>query len=769
MAFNKTVLTQLTSALDKISDALIVVAPDDNIAYVNDTFLNLFPGRGKADFINQSIGTLLEHVTTGLEERNNFSEDAMHRYLHGQLKSSEPINVEFENDSGRFLRYQDSLSPEGFRIGIFSDESAIVALHKQFENACEEAEKLSHAKNSFMAAMSHEVKTPLNAIIGMLDLCALDDYIGNNEYIQRIQRNADNLLGLINNVLDFAKFDANKVALSPVDTNIRLLCEDIMESFAGNAEQNSTELLLMVDPRIPKSIELDDIRISQVINNLISNGLKFNRSQHPKLSLSVRYDIDTNMIQCAVKDNGIGISENEQKYIFAGFEQASTETHRQFGGTGLGLSICQRISWLMNGSLELESEEGKGATFIFSFPLPDGTKPLTIDEIEEASSFESKELLTNSPIFFKALNLYKPFFSFKTKFCKHFPSSLESSQIAFISNVGEDEKHLISNIEYEDQVYLLRHNQQTFDEDLRWCTRSPLKLAQLSDAVCSKQGNNNPEHQSHPSINFDTKLAVLIVEDNKDNMFVLQRQCEKLGLNADFALQPDLAIEYFAHKTYVIVLSDYQMPGKNGAELIRHLRTVEENEKRTYCPMFVVTADKTQQCLDRCKEAGADEVIMKPLTLSSISALIAENCQHSLSGQELTSSGTIDDLPTSEHKKYDLAVLADILGDVSQDDLNEFFFQYIDNFTSARRELEKVAAQEDWPQLGSLAHAMKSSALIIDAKDLSQACQALEKHCQINIDPELAKPLWDSVYMELSVLAEQLDEFTNKDGQQRSE
>ncbi|MBF7072720.1 response regulator [Glaciecola sp. MH2013] len=751
--------SQLLFALDKISDGVIVVSSNHSVVYVNDTFLHLFPGEGKNSFLEQSTDSLLNHISQGIEHRNDLSIKVVNRFIHRQITTMKPINVEFENVNGRFLRYKDSITPDGYRVGIFSDESSIVALHKQFENACLEAEKLSKAKNSFMAAMSHEVKTPLNAIIGMLDLCVLDDYIAKNDYIKRIQKNADNLLSLINNVLDFAKFDANKVTLSPVTTKLRPLFEEVIENFAGSANQTNTELLLMVDPRLPECALIDDIRLTQVLNNLISNGLKFNRSAHPKLSLTVLYDVEKNHVYCAVKDNGIGISKEQQKYVFGGFEQASTETHRQFGGSGLGLSICQKISWLMGGSLEVSSELNKGTVFTFAFPLNSEARPTPLSHYLGNKLADKKILITDSPYFLKAMNAYKPFFHFKTKFCKELPEHLEDDEVLFANKANARGQDLLNNIEYEGQVFLLSNQKREHRSD--YCSNSPLKLNSFIDTIL---GNfSDVDTNFTPSMNDESgntseagkfssenpvygHCKVLVVEDNADNMFVLKRQIEKIGVTADFLLDPLEAPAKFKEESFDVVLSDYQMPGMNGAELISSLRKIEQTDGRAAIPMFVVTADKTQHCLDCCKLAGASDIIMKPLTLHSIAEL--------LQVKNLSESSSTNDMQddSCDASKFDIAALVDILGEISVEDLRSFFEQYIDNFISAKVELENYAAKKDWIQLGSLAHGMKSSALIIGAKDLNKACQGLEELCQLDIDATQVNTQWQDVQQELNAL-----------------
>ncbi|MFQ3250704.1 MAG: two-component system sensor histidine kinase BarA [Glaciecola sp.] len=755
MTNHETMLQQLSIAIDQVSDAVVIISPSNIVLHINKPFLQLFPINNSHALTQKPVSQLIQLISTSLEQNNALNAALICRFINQKLSSKDKLHFEFKNQDGRDLRYQDQLTAQGYRIGTFKDESSIIALHQQFENACDEAEKLSEAKNSFMAAMSHEVKTPLNAIIGMLDLCLKDDYIAKNEYMKRIHKNADKLLALINNVLDFAKFDANKVTLSKVPTNLRELSESVIESFSASAMQSNTELQLFVDPRIPNKLLLDDIRITQVLNNLISNGLKFNNHKQPKLSLNITYDIESQNICCLVKDNGIGISDKQQKYVFAGFEQASIDTHRRFGGSGLGLSICQRISWLMRGSLTVTSKLGVGTTFNFTFPVPKNTVPFNSTN----KHLSALILKTNDQLFFESLSQYAPFIGFRAEFSENISQTPAHNELQLLRPSSKLNANDIADIVSAGRTILLRNfdaNQNTYKgyERLPFISQTPLRLKELLDKLFEfvpslNDEVLNTELDTHlvEGVSIFDGITALVVEDNPDNMFVLKRQFKSLAITADFAMKPSDALDFFKDKTYDIVLSDYQMPGMSGAELIKKLRMIEKSKEQAPVQMIIITADKTDSCRDECMSAGCDEVLMKPLTIASLSAVFQKVSNDELnSDYESKSKLSSDGTPL-----FNLHVLNNILGEVSEVELNEFLLEYEENLKVAFIDIVSAASLNEWLSVGSMAHSLKSSALIIGAKPLSEASSELESSCKKGDINEIIKA-WETAKLQIDSL-----------------
>ena len=229
------------------------------------------------------------------------------------------------------------------------------------------ANKASQAKSQFLANMSHEIRTPLNGIIGLTDILLNENTLNSEsgEQLQMIQQSANNLLLILNDILDFSKIEAGALKLDEQSVDVHQLLNQAGQVFSNTGVKNSVSFEVQIAPNVPKIIHVDELRLSQVINNLLSNAGKF--TAQGKIQLLVDYK-DAHLIVTVV-DTGIGISQSQLASLFKEFTQADISTTRLYGGTGLGLAICQRIVTLMGGKLDVSSEKGKGSRFSVSLPV----------------------------------------------------------------------------------------------------------------------------------------------------------------------------------------------------------------------------------------------------------------------------------------------------------------------------------------------------------------------------------------------------------------
>jgi len=384
-----TLYQYINMILSNVPDIILVFDTEGKAVLASEVYIRSSKINSAEEIRGKSFGELFAPITA-----YEFLQD-MDVLFHDALVSAHTVkteqNIDFAQDGG-LRTYSISITPlyENEKIMgtmiVFHDITEIIQARQEAEKAREIAEQSTKAKSEFLARMSHEMRTPMNAIIGMT---AIGKITGDNERmaycLDKINEASRHLLGVINDILDMSKIEADKLELSFSEFDFRNMIKQVQNIIHLHSSQKDQSFIIEIDKNIPGNIISDKQRLAQVITNLLSNAVKFT-PKNGAVSLSAKKISDSDgscAIRFAVKDNGIGISEEQQEHLFNPFEQADGSISRKFGGTGLGLAISKRIVEMMGGNIWVESELGKGASFIFEIIVKKGAETKETKETKE--------------------------------------------------------------------------------------------------------------------------------------------------------------------------------------------------------------------------------------------------------------------------------------------------------------------------------------------------------------------------------------------------
>ena len=355
---------RLAKTLENIPLGVLLMDADLRIVAFNDRFLEMLalpPALVKA---GDSIDAILEH---GLARGDRSPEEVAATRARRRALRNNPVAHRFDLQlrDGRLIEAQGTPIPGGGFVTIYTDITRQRAEAERLDAARRAAEETTRAKSEFLAVMSHEVRTPMNGVLGLAELL-LDTPLSRDQRnsVETILRSGENLMDILNDILDFSKIEADRIELEAEPFRLNDVVGDMVTLWGSRASEKGLALTLEIEPDCPADLVGDSGRLRQVLSNLIGNAVKF--TGHGRIGLAVKAASRAGeevLIQFAVADTGIGMTAEQQQRLFQPFSQADASTTRKFGGTGLGLVISQRLAERLGGSITVESAQGTGSTF----------------------------------------------------------------------------------------------------------------------------------------------------------------------------------------------------------------------------------------------------------------------------------------------------------------------------------------------------------------------------------------------------------------------
>ena len=670
-------------------------------------------------------------------------------------------------------------------FGIHMDISEAKEMESALKQAKNKAETATKAKSDFLSNMSHEIRTPMNAIIGMSHL-ALQTELNRKQqnYIEKVHKSAESLLGIINDILDFSKIEAGHLDIESIEFCLDDVLDNLVDVVGFRAEEKAIELFFHIVPNeVPTYLIGDPLRLGQILLNLANNAIKFtDLGGEIIIKISSLWLSDGQCkLEFCVSDNGIGMSQEQQDKLFKSFSQADSSITRKYGGTGLGLAICKDLAELMGGDIWVESEQGKGSDFIFTLELgvqadqqgkrqDTSVKDLNILAVDDSAT--ARDILDSQ---LSGLNLNYNIVSSGELAIAHLESQSPSKPVDIIlmdwQMPGMDGIDTVAAIRSSKKItkqpkiiMVTAYGRDAIDSvfqqiDITASLSKPVTASTMLEAITEAAGGAGVAspycHISHSNVSVEEALTgakVLLVEDNEMNQELACELLQNVGVEVTVAEHGEIALELIQANDFDAVLMDCQMPVMDGYTATKEIRKLD---KYRNLPIIALTANVMAEDLEQVQACGMNDHIGKPINVAQMYNTLA-------SWVKPTPDQFIGESMSEQAEKLAFTALNGIDIDAGLATTNQNvqlykkqLLRFLNTYSNFSEVFVSALSSEDASAASREAHSLKGIAGSLGAHQLYKLAGELEEHCQHKL--EHLDPL-ERLLTELERVLESIDQ-----------
>jgi len=617
LGVNQTDQLRMWAAVEAIPDGFVLFDQEDRLIMCNAQYRALYD-LPEADI---PYGTTFEHILRFTMGRGQIAaaQGREEQWLEERLIEHRRADslIEQQLNDGRWLRILERVTPDGGRVGLRVDITAIKAQQAALEAERQKAEAANRAKSAFLANMSHEIRTPMNGVVGMADLLGGSDLSPEQRlYVDTIKSSGAALLAILNDILDFSRNEAHKLILAQVPFNLEDCVLDVVRLLQPSTIGRPLCLTVDFDPALPAMVMGDVMRVRQILTNLLGNALKFTKAGKVSISLAAAPD---GAVRVDVTDTGIGIPVDKLDHIFGEFNQVEDDRNRRYDGTGLGLAICRQLVEQMGGAITVTSTLGVGSIFTVVVPLIAAPEAVQLPQqpggvtraVVLAPDGAARDTLVAQ---LSALGLTCDLVAGRAAWGLN---DLNPADVVFVlCDRREIARPPVSGTPPR-AILLVCDAACDGAEGFDRCLTLPLSRADLVRALDRVGPVTRPATPRAP-----TPLRVLAAEDNKTNQLVLEKMLKDSEIALKLVANGADAVAAFRADPPDLVFMDISMPGMDGREAARQIRAFEAETGLPRTTIVAMTAHDRASDKAEIAAAGIDHHLGKPLHRAALLAHI---------------------------------------------------------------------------------------------------------------------------------------------------